>query len=278
MAPEHFDDPASPAVFRRGRRDPPRQSNSRGKRRTLGTRRSLSGRCTHRLGRGVSGPHTWDSSRSPRQLFSLPARLVHSNGRKGPPVDNGAVLQPTPYPAAPKPIRLRRPSMKRQILLTSAVTAVFILAAASASLAADRRWHHRDFRSGFGRHFAATPHSGHWNRFPATGPSHGWRNGRHFTPRHRLQHRPPNHRPRFRTPRRPYGQHPGYHRGWRDRSPNPYRPDHSRQRPSAGYDRTGRNFSGRDRSDHRQTEGAVASHNGASHRDGRRSGGRQGPF
>jgi len=166
--------------------------------------------------------------------------------------------------------------MKKQILLASAVAAVFFLAAASASFAADRRGHHRDYRYGFGKHFTAKHHSRHWKRFPAPRPSHGWRNGRHFAPRHRLQHRAPSHRPRFRAPRRPYDQRPGYYRGWRERSSNHYRPGHSRQRSFTGYDRTGHNIGGQDRSDHRQTDGDVASDDEASPREERHGGGRRG--
>ena len=99
--------------------------------------------------------------------------------------------------------------MRKQTLLATAVAAMFILAAAGASFAADWRGPHQRPSYGNGKHFAAKPYNSHWKRSPAPRYSPGWSQGRHAAPRHRLQHRAPNHRPGFHAPNHPYAQRPG---------------------------------------------------------------------
>ena len=166
--------------------------------------------------------------------------------------------------------------MKKQFLLTGAVAAVFMLAAAGASFAADRRGPQRDYRYGNGRHFAAQPHSGHWKRNFAPQHSRGWWNGRRAMPRHRLQHRTPNHRFGFQAPRHPYGQQRGDRSGRHQRPSSHYRPERSGHGPSAGYDRTAQSYGGQDRSGSWQSDGAVAADEDTSPQDGRHSDRRQG--
>jgi len=168
--------------------------------------------------------------------------------------------------------------MRKQIFLASAVSAVFILAAATASFAADRRGHHRDYRQGYGKHFAAKPHSGHWKRGFAPRHSRGWWNSRRAAPRHRWLQRAPHHRPRFQAPRHPYGPRRGDRREWREGPSNHYRPGHSVHRPSARYDNTGQNLGRRDRSDRWHSDGTAAVDGGVSTREGRHNGGRQRPL
>ena len=159
--------------------------------------------------------------------------------------------------------------MRKQALLAGAMAAMFILAATAVSFAADWRGPHRGYRYGTGKHFAPKPYGHHWKRGAVPRHNRGWHNGRVYAPRHRLQHRAPSHRPHFQGPRHPYGQHRSDRQGWRQNSSNQYRPGHF------SSDRTRQGFGGRDQSDRRRTDGAVASDNGASRQGDRHDAGRR---
>jgi hypothetical protein len=165
--------------------------------------------------------------------------------------------------------------MKKQPFLAGAIAAIFLLCAAGTVSAGDRRGSHRGPSHWSGKHFTAKPHSGYWKRGFAPHHNRGWSNGRRNMPRHRLQHRIPNHHPGFRAPRHPYGQHRSDRPGRYQRPSNHYRPDRSGHRPSAGYDRTGQNDGGQDQSGSWQSDGAVTSDDGISPQRRRHSGGRQ---
>jgi hypothetical protein len=202
-------------------------------------------------------------------FFASPLVLTFQTAGNDCPFDNGTLPRLFRYPAASNPIRLRRHIMRKQSLLAGAMAAMFILAAATASFAADRRGPHRGYRYGNGKHFAPKPYGSHWKRGAVPRYNRGWHNGRAYAPRHRLQHRAPTHHPRFQGPRHPYGQHRSDRQRWRQNPSNHHRPGRF------DHDSTRQGFGGRNQSDRRRTDGAVASDNSASRQGERHEAGRQ---
>lgn len=85
--------------------------------------------------------------------------------------------------------------MKKQTILVGLLTAAFVLVAAGASFAGDRRLHKPRASYWKGNHFAAKHNAGHWKRgHQVRAPRAHWK-GRHQVPRHKLNNRGVPHRP-----------------------------------------------------------------------------------
>ena len=117
--------------------------------------------------------------------------------------------------------------MKKQTILVGLLAAAFVLVAAGASFAGDRRLHKPPASHWKGNHFAANHHNGYWKRgHQVRHPRAYWKGG-HQVPRHRIANRGAHHRP-LRFGHRPPARHdanryhagPSFrrqHEGWNDR-------------------------------------------------------------
>jgi hypothetical protein len=124
--------------------------------------------------------------------------------------------------------------MKKQILLASALAAVFILAAAGASFAGDAHGAYRGHRFWKDKRFDAKPYSHHWKRSPVPRRHQEQRYGRYPVPRRQWNARSPYHRPGYRTPRPQFGHRPDGRHDGRPQVFNHRPPMNSSYRSSAG--------------------------------------------
>jgi hypothetical protein len=170
--------------------------------------------------------------------------------------------------------------MKKQSILAGVIVAAFILAAAGASFAGDRRGSHPGNRHWKGKHFAAKPYSGQWKRNPAAPHHKGQWQRRPPVPRHRLNHRGAPQRPGYRGSDQHFGHRPGNrHDGrWQPSNHQQTNAAFGRQhdrRGDNGQDRARHAFERSDRQGGSNDDAAIAADDTSSSNGGRNSSGRQ---